>query len=949
MKPFLFLFFFTSFYSFSQSIQIDEEKDNPELTYGFLKNSNAKLFEENPILYYQQYNEHLEIEKKVKSLKSAKTSGLGNWLEIGPKNRGGRCRAVAWDPNEDKKVWAGSESGGLWYNNDITDTESSWQKVNDFWDRIPIASIAFDPTNTKIMYVATGCYHIGYIGSGIYKSVDAGKTFTRLISTVPTPFNSSTVTYAMSALNDIKVNSKGEVFVGSGRGVLKSADGGVSWQIILRPVQKIGGSFLAGNFNSNSEYIFDLDIAKDDILYASFENGQIFKSNDSNALVWTNISPPVNIKYQHTVVGLAKDSFGSNQLLYAYIFSGVGPGNFAVSKDAGNTWQVTENRSDIRSVQAWSNSVLAVSPSNSKQVYLGLEGFFVSSDGGITFKSVSTNSYADCHDISFNPKNAKEFVKVDDGGVGFFTETETSTGGTSRLKGLNVYQAYSGAFENTNNSTRIVSVAQDSPSTTFDSNSPTEPLSFGEGLYCEIDQDEPNIYIISEFAPVSFWVYDSKTKVKKRLNTLATNQGVSVFPLPATYDSKTNTLYAVLDSDPTANSTKLLIIRKVGTENIESTITIPIPAYCFSIAIAKSENTIFIGTEGLGLYKVANLDQKSPLVTKISPNFPGYLTSIDVGDTENNLIITLGSIAVKNVYYTNSPSTNASSWIEKDNSFYTNSSQNNNGTFGIPLLASANSVVSNPKNRKQVAIGTTMGVYVTQDITQANPNWQISDVNLAHTSISQLKIRNSDNAVLAVSYGRGNWMSFNLFQDKVVGATEISNFRAEISGSKIKINWDTKNESNLLQYLVERRIDNKNWEELGTLKSLNNLNSQAYQLFDVFPKIIQKVEYRLSYNDFNFNAKYHSDLTQINILGIEDIDLKALNAYPNPTSNKSVVLDGLTKNSLIVIFDINGRYYRHLNSKNEKEVINLSDLPSGVYIFQVSDTKNSKSIKIVVE
>ena len=64
------------------------------------------------------------------------------WVERGPNNIGGRTRALMVDPNDTtaKKVWAGGVSGGLWFNTNIT-TNSTWQKIDDFWDNIAISTI----------------------------------------------------------------------------------------------------------------------------------------------------------------------------------------------------------------------------------------------------------------------------------------------------------------------------------------------------------------------------------------------------------------------------------------------------------------------------------------------------------------------------------------------------------------------------------------------------------------------------------------------------------------------------------------------------------------------------------------------------------------------------------------------------------------------------------------
>jgi N-acetylneuraminic acid mutarotase len=53
---------------------------------------------------------------------------------------------LAWDPTTANKVWAGGASGGLWYNMDITDANSGWVKVNDFWSTLSVTKITFDPT-----------------------------------------------------------------------------------------------------------------------------------------------------------------------------------------------------------------------------------------------------------------------------------------------------------------------------------------------------------------------------------------------------------------------------------------------------------------------------------------------------------------------------------------------------------------------------------------------------------------------------------------------------------------------------------------------------------------------------------------------------------------------------------------------------------------------------------
>ena len=105
------------------------------------------------------------------------------WTERGPGNVGGRSKAVLFDPNDPtlKRVFAGSVSGGLWVNNDITNSNSSWQ-ITGLPNNLSVSSIAVDPNNSQIFYVGTGESYTGGAvnGTGLWKSTDGGMTWTHV-------------------------------------------------------------------------------------------------------------------------------------------------------------------------------------------------------------------------------------------------------------------------------------------------------------------------------------------------------------------------------------------------------------------------------------------------------------------------------------------------------------------------------------------------------------------------------------------------------------------------------------------------------------------------------------------------------------------------------------------------------------------------------------------------
>ena len=123
----------------------------------------------------------------------AALSGM-EWTSLGPKNQGGRSRAMLIDANDPtgNTVFAASVGGGLWKTTNISAAEPNWVAVNDFLDNLAVVSLAQDPSNPSIIYLGTG---EGYLNSdaiqglGVWKSTDAGATWNQLASTTGSDFN----------------------------------------------------------------------------------------------------------------------------------------------------------------------------------------------------------------------------------------------------------------------------------------------------------------------------------------------------------------------------------------------------------------------------------------------------------------------------------------------------------------------------------------------------------------------------------------------------------------------------------------------------------------------------------------------------------------------------------------------------------------------------------------
>ena len=131
------------------------------------------------------YKYTTSIEQKQQTARDYEPT-LG-WEETGA-NMGGRTRTIMFDPNDvdHQKVWAGGVTGGLWYTKDITEVDSLWMPVGDFWSNLAISCMAFDPNNTQTFYVGTGEAQTARViyrkssglGAGIFKTDDGGDSWT---------------------------------------------------------------------------------------------------------------------------------------------------------------------------------------------------------------------------------------------------------------------------------------------------------------------------------------------------------------------------------------------------------------------------------------------------------------------------------------------------------------------------------------------------------------------------------------------------------------------------------------------------------------------------------------------------------------------------------------------------------------------------------------------------
>jgi len=333
---------------------------------------------------------------------------------IGP-FRAGRVNAVTGVPGQPTTFYFGSVGGGVWKSNNSGRT---WLPVFDSQPIASIGAIAVAPSNPNVVYVGTGEADVrsqNSYGNGMYKSSDAGKTWTHI--GLDNTRQIGRIIVDPKNPNIVFVAALGHVYgPNPDRGVYRSRDGGASWQKVLFKNDNVGAIDLAFDpQNSQTIYatLWNTRRPPWSIYPPSYGPGSgIFKSMDGGT-TWqplTNGIPTEGLGH----IGLAVAPTLRTRI---YAIVDAKAGGLYRSDDAGATWSLVSSDKRIFG-RGWYFCKTTVDPKNPDIVYVSNTSLYRSTNGGKSWTAIKgAPGGDDYHQLWINPDDPNRMVLGSDQGA----------------------------------------------------------------------------------------------------------------------------------------------------------------------------------------------------------------------------------------------------------------------------------------------------------------------------------------------------------------------------------------------------------------------------------------------------------------------------------------------------------------------------------------------------
>ena len=691
----------------------------------------------------QAYKEHRKSNPDTRSSATAKWKSLGPDYSHSGYSGVGRINCVAFHPDDNNTYWVGAAAGGLWM---TSDNGLSWTCLTNDNGVLAVSDMVIpaDYSSSQTIYIATGDRDSWDNRSiGVLKSVDGGASW-----------NETGLSFSLhdaSMVNRILIDPADHqvLIAATTSGAIKTTDGGLTWNTLLTPVEFIDMEYKPGDFNT---------------LYGSTRDGQIYVSTSAGTF-WNIVYDNENTRRIELAVTPAQP-----KLVYAAVVNDEN-GLYGIYK-SGNSGQTFNLLLDgyflnLLSYSSWGEGTrgqgyydlgLAVSPSDSNTVLVGGINTWRSTDGGYSWNIVNhwygdqaQEVHADKHNLRY--RHNGDLFECNDGGIYFSPDNGTSW--QDKTNGISISQMYRLGVSQTNAS-EIITGLQDN-GTKFLSGDEWHDRIGGDGMECLIDYTDFNI----QYGTLYYGqLYRTTDHWNDYTDISAPDEGAWVTPFVI---------------DPVNPEILYAGYTEVWQSFDRGDIWFPISIFSTgnklrSMAIAPSDPQVLYVADHDHIWKTTNTGGDWIEITGNLPVDDANILSISVRhDNPNTLWITLSGYTTPGVY----ESTDAGmTW--------TNIS---GGLPDIPVYT----VVQNKLigTKPHLYAGTALGVY----FKNGDQPWARFSHGLPNVEVSELEIyypaNPSGTLLRAATYGRGLWETPIPFSS--IPVSSISTITPICSGSNASL------------------------------------------------------------------------------------------------------------------------------------------------------------------
>lgn len=674
--------------------------------------SRSKALEE-----FKNYLSHNPI--AVQRIQSS-TSTTGNWTPMGPFGSpiggdAGRITFIRFMPGNQNTIFVGTGAGGLWVS---TDAGATWTTNTNSLEVLGCSDLAINPTNTNIMYLATGDIDAGDTHStGVLKSTNGGLTWSPTGLTWAVANQRSIGRLLINPLNP------NILFAATSLGIYRTNNAGSTWSLIK-----------SGNFKDMEYRPTDTSTVYAVTATSFFKSTTGGNTSASFVQVTSGLSTtgarqvvsvtPADPNYVYVLKSANDNSFGG---LYLSTNSGT---SFVLMSSTPNIFGWNTSGTDTGG-QGWYDIACGVSPTDPNEVTCGGVNSWKSTDAGSSWV-LNTHWYggggrpyvhADLHAVEY--ASGTTCYLGQDGGI-----AKTTNGGTTwtTINGqMNIAQVYR-IGQSTTTANYVLSGHQDNGSNLLNGTTWTEVYG-GDGADCFIDWSNNNT-MVESYVNGDFNISNNAGASWTNITNGLTGNAAWVAPIIQSPQTP-NTYYCGYDQ-VFKSTNKGTTWTQLGTMSSGGSI--------LYLAAAPSNSLVLYAATSTSLFKTINGGTTWSNITSGLPTASAQISRVAVDNTDaNNVFVTFSGYSANNKIFVTTDG--GASWT--------------NISSGLPNLP-VNCVVYSNNSNDAIYVGTDVGVYYRDG---SMTTWTPFMSGLPNVIVNDLEIFYPTGKVRAGTYGRGVWQS----------------------------------------------------------------------------------------------------------------------------------------------------------------------------------------------